>query len=63
MKTSLVSVLSLALCIQGSLQLQQSDDDSPAGKACAALEEEYPKLTVKGLDPRYIKSNTGMSPA
>lgn len=55
MKTSLVSVLSLLLCVQGSLQA----DDSPAAKGCDALEQKYPKLTAKGLDPRYIKSNTG----
>lgn len=55
MKSSLVSVLSLALCVQSSLQA----DDSPAAKACAALEQKYPKLTAKGLDSRYIKANTG----
>lgn len=56
MKASLVSVLSLVLCAQGSLL----PDDSPAAKGCDALQQKYPKLVAKGLDPRYIKSNTGI---
>ena len=55
MKTSLGSALSLLLLVQNSLQ-----DDSPADKACKALQEKYPKLTAHGLDPRYAKANTGM---
>lgn len=54
MKTSLASALSLLLLVQNSLQ------DSPADKACKALQEKYPKLTAHGLDPRYAKANTGM---
>lgn len=55
MRTSLASALSLLLLVQNSLQ-----DDSPADKACKALQEKYPKLTAHGLDPRYAKANTGM---
>lgn len=54
MKPQIVSVVSLLLFAQKSLQ-----DDSPAQKACKALEDKYPKLTAYGLDPTYIKANTG----
>lgn len=49
--------LSLLLFAQNSLQ-----DDSPAQKACKALQDKYPKLTAYDLDPRYIEANTGALP-
>lgn len=48
---------SLLFFAQNSLQ-----DDSPAQNACKALHEKYPKLTAYGLDPTYIKANTGAFP-
>jgi len=52
-----VVALALLLFAQNSLQ-----DDSPAKKACKALQDKYPKLTAYGLDSRYIAANTGPFP-
>lgn len=52
---SVLCALSLLLLAQRSVQ-----EDSPAQRACKALQEKYPKVTTYSLEPVYENANTGM---
>lgn len=52
---SIRCALSLLLLAQRSVQ-----EDSPAQRACKALQEKYTNVTAYSLEPVYENANTGM---